>query len=102
MFYAYRSGGQKISGKAWRKLETAEKSAGIGVSQDQSAKDAGDTLREEQPAYGDKPPLVRAAESMVEHVEELGGNVAELKKRVAYLEDLITTHLNLPLDNEKP
>ena len=30
MFFAYRSGKNTVSGKAWRKLEKAEREAGIG------------------------------------------------------------------------
>jgi hypothetical protein len=41
MFYAYRTGKYPISAKAWKKLEAAERSAGIGALKSENAKSSG-------------------------------------------------------------
>ena len=53
MFYGYRSGSYPISDKAWRKLEAAERAAGLGIPESAPPPALGEPSAEPPPDHGD-------------------------------------------------
>jgi hypothetical protein len=86
MFYAYRSGKYAISGKAWRKLGFAEAGVGIVARQSQSQTQ----FQQSGPVEEDSPfsELPASAQHFAAGVQAMMLEMAEMRKRVAYLEDL--------------
>ena len=77
MFYGYRSGSYPISCKAWRKLEAAERAAGIGVPESTAVPTVGGASAEPPPDHGDPPAEV------VEQLARLQDQIARMQQQFA-------------------
>jgi hypothetical protein len=82
MFYGYRSGKYPITDKAWRKLEALEESAGVENRSFRSEAQA-------EPLVKDPPELVSSAQHFAAGVQSMLAEMAEMRARLEYLEDLV-------------
>lgn len=81
-YHAYRSGKQPISEKAWRKLEAAERAAGIGVKRIEEAPEIMGNA-ECAGKLNDSPPPYGKNLSIEERLEALEAENAMLKSGLA-------------------
>ena len=81
MLFGYRSGKYPISSKAWRKLEAAEREAGLGTREAHAAPTP--TLRDApapDPPHSD--PLPEILTRIESHLNTIESRLAALEKRL--------------------
>lgn len=89
-FFGYRTGKRPISGKAWAKLEAAERAAGIGVRETAPpgigpGAEPGDTEEADGPERRGPPTPEQTAAMLdrISRVEETLGDLADLTRAIA-------------------
>lgn len=84
MLFAYRTGKSPVSGKAWRKLEAAERAAGLRTPGDQAS-----VIIEAAEKYAGKETDPEKAENLFNRlVIDLAGKIYQLDDRIQRLDEL--------------
>jgi len=98
MFYAYRTGKQPISSKAWRKLESAESAAGIvrfpqGLGDETSVREDSRSYRtstSESLRSPGEPTIMERMETLQRGYDETREALADANRKLDALMDLFT------------